>query len=199
VATKVLIIEDPQGRDIPLEMHLRRERGDAFQSTNSIPSAVALMAEGEVPDICVIGAEKLPKSLPCAHWDGLSEVPIAVLQSQPTLWTARGALKVGAAGVIMRNESPRTILRALRFIISGERYLSAQLLGDDAPLVELSLSAREMQVLESICKGLTNKEIALALSVQEVTIKLHVKAVCRKLNARNRTHAAMIARDLGLV
>ena len=55
-----------------------------------------------------------------------------------------------------------------------------------------------MDVLRGIREGKSNKEIARDLEVQEVTIKLHVKTLTRKLGARNRTHAAMIARDAGL-
>lgn len=54
-------------------------------------------------------------------------------------------------------------------------------------------------MLRGICAGKSNKEIARDLALQEVTVKLHVKTLSRKLDARNRTHAAMIARSEGLV
>ena len=60
------------------------------------------------------------------------------------------------------------------------------------------LSAREMQVLSGLVRGLANKEIAREIKLQEVTIKLHVKTLCRKLEAKNRTHAAIIAKEAGL-
>jgi two-component system, NarL family, nitrate/nitrite response regulator NarL len=62
----------------------------------------------------------------------------------------------------------------------------------------IALSAREREVLAGLCAGKANKEIARDLGLREPTIKLHVKLVCRKLEARNRTHAAMIAREAGL-
>jgi len=52
-------------------------------------------------------------------------------------------------------------------------------------------------VLAGLCEGKANKEIARDLALREPTIKLHVKAICRKLDARNRTHAAMIAKEGG--
>lgn len=61
------------------------------------------------------------------------------------------------------------------------------------------LSDRELQVLQGVCDGLQNKEIAHNFNIKEVTVKMHVRAVIRKLDAKNRTHAAMIARDMGLV
>ena len=50
-------------------------------------------------------------------------------------------------------------------------------------------------MLAGLCAGQANKEIARDLALREPTIKLHVKLICRKLGARNRTHAAMIARE----
>lgn len=61
-----------------------------------------------------------------------------------------------------------------------------------------SLSEREVQVLAGICNGLQNKEIAHAFNIKEVTVKMHVRSIIRKLGARNRTHAAVMARELGI-
>ncbi len=61
------------------------------------------------------------------------------------------------------------------------------------------LTQRERDVLLGLCEGKSNKEIAQDLDVQEVTVKLHVKTLSRKLDARNRTHAAMLARELHLI
>jgi len=55
------------------------------------------------------------------------------------------------------------------------------------------LTTRERQVLQYLCQGQSNKEIARALGLQVATIKLHVRNVCRKLGARNRTQAVLIA------
>ena len=63
----------------------------------------------------------------------------------------------------------------------------------------LALTPREREVLSHLAKGWSNKEIARALDLQEVTIKLHVRGVFRKLEVRNRTQAARKAADLGLV
>jgi DNA-binding NarL/FixJ family response regulator len=60
------------------------------------------------------------------------------------------------------------------------------------------LTPRETDVLRGICRGQSNKEIALDYDLHEATVKLHVKTLCRKLDAKNRTHAAMIARDRNL-
>jgi len=193
-----MIVEDPGEAVPPLELHLRKERNVAFQSAGDISSAYHMLSKGLNPDICVL-SDDCPIALTSeALKEALGDIPIAIVQDTPALWSARGALKLGAAGVVLRSDPPRTIMRGLRFIMSGERFVSANVLAAGDPLEDFALSTREHQVLQEICLGQTNKEIALTLDVQEVTIKLHVKAVCRKLKARNRTHAAMIARDLGI-
>ena len=66
--------------------------------------------------------------------------------------------------------------------------------GDTGPL-----SAREMTVLGFLGKGKKNKQIAASLSLSEGTVKMHVMSICKKLDATNRTHAVVNARDTGLL
>lgn len=61
------------------------------------------------------------------------------------------------------------------------------------------LSRRELQILTSLCEGQQNKEIAHMFGIQEVTVKMHMRSIINKLDAKNRTHAAMIALRNGLV
>lgn len=94
------------------------------------------------------------------------------------------------------------MVNAIRFMASGERYVPIDMLrgasGDAAPQpFDGRLSPRETQVLRGLCEGKANKEIARDLELREPTVKLHVKLLCRKLDARNRTHAAMLAKDAG--
>jgi two-component system nitrate/nitrite response regulator NarL len=60
------------------------------------------------------------------------------------------------------------------------------------------LTPRETEVLSFLARGAPNKEIASALGLQLVTVKLHVRGICRKLGAKNRTQAALKAKDLGM-
>ena len=57
------------------------------------------------------------------------------------------------------------------------------------------VTRREREVMGWLAKGYTNKQIALALSLQEVTVKLHVRGICRKLGVQNRTQAALMAQE----
>jgi two-component system nitrate/nitrite response regulator NarP len=62
-----------------------------------------------------------------------------------------------------------------------------------------NLSEKELFVLRLAADGLTNKEIARDMDASEVTVKMHMRAICKKLGARNRAHAAMISRERALI
>ena len=62
-----------------------------------------------------------------------------------------------------------------------------------------SLTPRETDVLRNLCHGLTNKEIAGKLGIAELTIRLHLRGIYRKLDAGNRVHAVLKAHELGLL
>ncbi len=141
--------------------------------------------------------------------EGLSKVidvspgcPVAIISGTATRSIANSALRLGAGGYIPKSLPSKSLVNAIRFIAAGEVYVPFSYLTDtdeqdgSAPM---AISARERQVLIGICEGKSNKEIARELDLQEVTIKLHAKNLFEKIHAKNRTHAAMIARDLQLV
>ncbi len=88
---------------------------------------------------------------------------------------------------------------AISLIAAGEVFVPYWLLDKATEQPVGDLTTRETQVLRGLSEGRSNKDIARDLGLHEVTIKLHVKTLCRKLDARNRTQAAMIARDRHLL
>jgi two-component system nitrate/nitrite response regulator NarL len=125
--------------------------------------------------------------------------PVAILSGTASREVAQAALLAGAQGFVPKTLSARSFLTAARFMAAGEVYAPADFLRPPEARGDNPLTTREVEVLRGICKGQSNKEIARDLEVQEVTVKLHVKTLSRKLGARNRTHAAMIGRDRHLV
>jgi len=129
-------------------------------------------------------------------------IPVAILSGTAPRSVAEQALAEGAAGFLPKTMSTRTLIAALRFMAAGEVYAPMAMMTErDAPAATLSgaqLTPRETEVLRLLCRGLANKEVARDLDLQEVTVKLHVKTLYRKIDARNRTHAAMIAKEAGL-
>lgn len=115
---------------------------------------------------------------------------------------ARQALAAGAIGFVPKTIAPKSLANAVRFMAAGEQYAPLDFFAGGADAAEpdafaARLSSRERDVLRGLIRGLSNKEMALELDLREPTIKLHVKTLCRKLEARNRTHAAMIAKEGG--
>lgn len=125
--------------------------------------------------------------------------PVALISGALSVDLAQQALAAGAAGVVPKTLGSKPLVAAVRCMISGETFAPITLIPKAALLEDALLSARELDVLRGICAGKSNKEIARDHDLQEVTVKLHVKTMSRKLGAKNRTHAAMIARDRKLV
>lgn len=114
---------------------------------------------------------------------------------------AQSAMEQGASGFIPKSIQIKTLLHAINSIANGELYFPTEYLlrlsnGDSA---SFGLKQRELRVLAYLSEGLQNKEIGREVGIEEVIVKMDVKAICRKLGVRNRTEAALAARKLGLV
>jgi DNA-binding NarL/FixJ family response regulator len=110
------------------------------------------------------------------------------------------AMQAGARGYILKSMMREELLRAIRQVHAGRRYLDpivASLLAER--MSHRSLTTREIEVLRMVAKGLGNREIALALNIAEVTVKLHVSHVLEKLDVKDRTEAATAALQRGII
>ena len=125
--------------------------------------------------------------------------PVAILSGTATRALAEEAIAAGAAGFVPKTLAPKSMISAARFMAEGEIYAPFDFMQQKAEKSSDLLTDRELDVLQGICRGQSNKEIALDHDLHEATVKLHAKTLCRKLAAKNRTHAAMIARDRNLV
>jgi len=127
---------------------------------------------------------------------------VAILSGSADRNVAQQALDQGAIGFVPKTLGAKSLVNAIRFMAEGEVYAPVKFMTevDEEEPHELAkvLTAREMQVVDGLCRGLSNKEIAREIDLQEVTVKLHVKTACRKLGAKNRTQAALAAKEAGL-
>ncbi len=126
---------------------------------------------------------------------------VAVLSGSTSRVVAEAAVRAGAIGFMPKTLGSRNMVSAIRLMIAGNTFLPLGVFPEEPQEGPdgFQLSRREADVLRGICEGKSNKEIARDHDLQEVTVKLHVKTLGRKLGARNRTHAAMIARDYRLI
>ena len=110
------------------------------------------------------------------------------------------ALQAGAQGYLLKGMSHHELLKAIRAVHSGLRYIPPRVsktLESRPPGPELS--PRELEVLKLIVKGLSNREIADALGITEGTVKWHVNIILSHLNVSDRTQAAIAAVQRGIV
>jgi DNA-binding NarL/FixJ family response regulator len=116
-----------------------------------------------------------------------------------------GALSAGACGYLLKDTRPERIVHAIRLVSDGEAVFDNavvdRILNDKRSNERLAepLSEREMEVLELMAKGLSNKQISKELWIGETTVKTHVSHILRKLGQADRTQAVLEAVKLGLV
>jgi two-component system nitrate/nitrite response regulator NarL len=119
-----------------------------------------------------------------------------------------GIDSVGAHGIFPKSLPGKTLLQRMMHILSGESFVPSDhdYSDYDANVSNFGmrkkkdhshLTQREKEVLSFLVKGATNKDIARALNLQVVTVKLHVRGICRKMEAKNRTQAALLAKEYG--
>jgi two-component system, NarL family, response regulator len=110
------------------------------------------------------------------------------------------ALQAGASAYLVKTVAPDELIRAIRQVHSGQRYLPADIA---VRLVQRQgspdLSPRESDILQLIAKGRSNKEMAASLHIAEVTVKVHVRHLLRKLQVADRTQAVVAAIERGIV
>ncbi|MGV3660473.1 MAG: LuxR C-terminal-related transcriptional regulator [Prosthecobacter sp.] len=109
------------------------------------------------------------------------------------------AVGAGVFGYLCRHSKRRVFVDAVRRVASGHRYFPDEIQALlQARRIRKELSAREVTMLELIAEGLSNKEMAAHLQVSPETVKFHVGNVIEKLEARDRTHALVIALRRGI-
>jgi len=112
----------------------------------------------------------------------------------------RRALAAGVQAYLTKDVLHDELLKAIRAVYAGQTYLPAAVAASlAAQLPRPDLSAREVQVLELIVRGLANKQIAYALNIAEHTVKNHVKNILSKLGVQDRTQAATAAIQRGII
>jgi len=109
------------------------------------------------------------------------------------------AFKAGAVGFVVKDMPLERLLEAIRHVHDGEQYLPPEISTRMSRRVVSHLSARELEVLSLVAKGLSNKEIAAALHLVEGTVKVHLTNILAKLEVSDRTQAILTAVKRGII
>ena len=138
----------------------------------------------------------------------MPDARILILTSFEEQEQAKDVMAAGASGYILKDSGADELIQAIRTVYSGKVILTPQMMQTltnpardpqaAAPAAK-DLTARELQVLEGIVEGLTNRQIALRLGIRPTTVRSHVSAILAKLDVENRTQAAMAAQEYKLL
>lgn len=208
-AIRVLLVDDQDLVRSGLRRILRRKDGflivDECADGDEVPAAVT----AHLPDVVVM-------DLRMKRVDGIEATrrlggtpPVLALTTFNEDELLSGALRAGAAGFVLKDSSAEELIRAVRAVARGDSYLdpavTSRVLSTyrrspaATPEAVTELTARELDVLTLIGRGLSNSEIADDLFISGVTVKTHIGRIFTKLNLRDRAAAIVYAYDHGIV
>ena len=213
---RVLLIDDHALVRKGIEGLLRSRGVEVIASVGSGEEGVRRAIE-LAPDLVLLDVKMPGKNgidtLSSLRMHGIS-APVLMLTMSSEDADLRAALRAGAQGYLLKDMEPEELVPALEAAVRGESVVAKELLGALARIVRndtgagtavappstsfAELTRREMEILEQVAKGLSNKLIAKALNITDGTVKLHVKAILRKLGVDSRVKAAVLAVEHGL-
>lgn len=204
----VLADDHPIFRD-GLQRSLAEEADFAVVGAGGSAAEAVALVEAERPDLALLDISMPGSGLAAAAEIArrFPETRIAMLTVSEDDHDVLAAMKAGAIGYVLKGVSASELALVLRAVAGGEAHVSPALAArvlaamqkpattrpDRAPIDDLT--RREEDILRLVARGLSNKEAALELGLQEKTIKHYMTTILEKLQARNRVEAALIARD----
>jgi two-component system nitrate/nitrite response regulator NarL len=183
---------------------IKRSHSDAvIEEASSLHEAVAL-ARATPPKLFIFDYY-MPGMSAKAIGDTVAEfpeVPLLILSGWASAASVQIMIQAGARGFLLKTATSEQFMHAIQMLLAGGTSVPADLLVGAPPSKETPwlalLTPREIEVLRATTRGLSNKEIARELELAEVTVKLHLSSIFRKIGVRSRTEAAMMATRAGL-
>lgn len=196
--TRVLIVEDHAlVREAMAQTLVRLEPGLSCSEARSSEEALSLLAEGGDWDLAVI--DLMLPDMPGFSLLGVlakrfPDVPTIVVSALDDEATMRRAMKVGASGFVSKSCSGDELRHAVRTVLDGGVFFAPQeamKTGSRQTPRRQRLTAAQARVAELLGQGKTNREIAELLGLSEGTIKVHMSAIFRAMEVRNRAEAVI--------
>lgn len=209
---RVLLIDDHALFRFGLQELLERRGIQVVDAVGECDAGIRRVAE-TAPDVVLLDM-RMP------HLSGLEvlrrlradkqNMPVAILTTSAEERDVIDSLRSGAQGYLLKDMEPDELIAALEDIVAGQTVVAKELTGILAKAVQgegpaeqtvcafADLTPREREILCHLAEGQSNKTIARALGISDGTVKLHVKAVLRKLDVHSRVEAAVIAVEKNL-
>jgi two-component system nitrate/nitrite response regulator NarL len=210
---KILLVDPHQLSREGLKRLLVSETHDVIGVARSLDEAADQVAKGLAPDLLICGLEDSTSGAQSAIVDQIrSQFPnlkVVILADSVSSSLLLQAINAGVNACLLRDMSLEALSRSLELVMLGQQIFPTQTAltlvanrstgpayaGSSVPSEQAqrtrSVSGREGEILRSLLSGHSNKMIARELGISEATVKVHLKGVMRKINAQNRTQAAM--------
>ena len=199
---RVVLADDAQLMHLAVRAMLASMPGCALTGSAGSVAVAEQLIRRVRPDMLICDAEIGGESgIGLCSWTAQASpaTAVVILTSRDDTLLARSALEAGARGYLLKSSPSEALICYLEQAAAGRQVLDERLgqvsqAAEEADLIgSFGLSRREREVLGEVLAGLDNKAIAGRLCISEDTVKSHVKAIFRKLGARDRTHAVALA------
>lgn len=201
--TRLLVVDDHRVVRAGLSALLAQEPDfEVVAQAGNREEAVARWKEAR-PDVTLMdlhlpvkgGVEAIEEIRACDA--GAVVVVLSTYDGDEDVFTA---LRAGARGYLLKDSEPAELFAAIRRARRGDLTIASEIATKLADRLQVDpLTPRELEIIELVVRGNSNKAIARALDLSEGTVKSHVKRILGKLDATSRTEAAAIARRRGIV
>lgn len=201
---KILLADDHNLLAEAVSNMLNSDPGFEAITTDSLQGVLSVLASGTDIDVVLLDL-KMPGMV---GLDSIKTVIEKAGQAKVVLFTGlvdrhflTSAIELGCRGLIPKTMALQSLTSVISLIMSGQMFVPMEHAqpNTDATKENHGLTDKELFVLRLAADGLTNKEIARDMDGSEVTIKMHMRSICKKLNARNRAHAAVISRERSII
>jgi DNA-binding NarL/FixJ family response regulator len=219
--TTILLVDDHALFRVGVRNILEREPGfdivgEADDTRGAFDLSVQLSPDIILMDLSLPApggietTQRIKRELPSA---GI--IVLAVSEDEDALFDA---IKAGAAAFILKDVAPDDLVAIIRRVAAGEYLINDKVFakpavasrvlkefrelaiyGQEAAPIFAPLSPREVEILDNIAQGMTNKQVAYALSISEQTVKNHMSSILRKLSVNDRTQAVVYAMRQGWI
>jgi len=218
---KILIVDDHALFRVGIRQILEREPdlevvAEADDGRSALDAAFATNPDVILMDLSLPApggietTQRVKRELPSAA--------IVVLSTEEDEDALFESIKAGAAAFILKDIAPEDLVMIIRRVVAGEYLINDKVFskpavasrvlkefrelavyGQEAAPIFAPLSPREVEILDNIAQGMTNKQVAYALSISEQTVKNHMSSILRKLSVNDRTQAVVYAMRQGWI
>jgi DNA-binding NarL/FixJ family response regulator len=218
---KILLVDDHALFRVGMRKILEQEEDFEIVGEAEDPRGAFDAAQAHSPDIVLLDlsisppggietTQRIKREVPAT-----AIIALAVQEDEDQLFEA---IKAGAAAFVLKDISPEDLVTIIRRVNTGEYLINDKVFarpsvasrvlkefrelavyGQEAAPIFAPLSPREVEILDNIAKGMTNKQVAYALSISEQTVKNHMSSILRKLSVNDRTQAVVYAMKQGWI